>query len=443
VNWDLPASIRVERPMWDTPSPVRPTLRTWICYGLAGFLLLVAVAAHNPVPLFAAVPLLIAPLAALLLAPTGERPLALHWVENGDGPEVSIVGTIAPPSSLDARDVDVTVVVPPGLVQTRPLVVRPSKESIAFSMTLVAREPLLAQFAVPTVRWRDPLGLMSRPLPVDGLPLPVERCPREAGRLGTVRLHRTIVLPGETRSRAIGESGDFYGVRVAMPGDSPRRINWSATARSGETYSNEFSLERTGDVLVFLDARPTDLGPWMDARLMGVARAAAMAIADAFLRDRARVGLAIFGEFLTPVKLGGGRRQRYRIREALLAAEVSNVAGPSERAGFAARRFFPPGITTIVVSSLADESTRHLVLYLRRRGYPSVVLSPSPIPVADLDRWATGEERRLALRLVELVRRHQIAEVWAEAPVVDWREYWSLAGFSAFLNRGMRNRRTA
>ncbi len=358
---------------WDTPSIVHPTLRSWVCYGLAGFLLIVAVADHTPIPLFAAVPLLIAPLAALLLSPAGREPLTLRWQEKGEGPDVVVSGELIPPASIDARDVDFEVAVPPGLIETKPLTKRLSGGAIAFTTSLRAREPVLAQIPLPAVHWRDGLGLMQRPLPVDGVPLSIERCPLEAGRLGTVRLHRTIVLPGETRSRAIGESGDFYGVRISLPGDSTRRINWSATARSEETFTNEFSLERTGDVLIFLDARPTELGPWMDARLLGVARAAALGIADAFLHERARVGLAIFGEFLTPVKLGGGRRQRYRIREALLGAEVAAVAGPSERAGFAARRFFPPGITTIVVSSLADESTRHLVLHLRRRGYPSIV----------------------------------------------------------------------
>ena len=428
---------------WDTPTVVRPAARTWVCYGLAGVLLIVAVADHTPVPLFMAVPLLVAPLAALLLSPAGFEPVGLRWREEGQGSEVTVSGELTPPASVDGRDLDVEVSAPPGLIEVAPLVIERSSTRVTFSSQMRAREPVLARVAPPLVRWRDALGLMRRTLPVEGGSLPLERCPLEAGRLGTVRLHRTIVLPGETRSRAIGESGDFYGVRIAMPGDAPRRINWAATARSEDTFVNEFSLDRTGDVLIFLDARPTELGTWMDARLLGVGRAAAMAVADAFLHERARVGLAIFGEFLDPVKLGGGRRQRYRIREALLRAEIAGVAGPSERAGFAARRFFPPGITTIVVSSLADESTRHLVLHLRRRGYPSVVLSPSPIPVADLERWTSGEDRRLALRLVELLRRHQIAEVWREAPVVDWRDYWSLAGFSAFLKLGLRNRRNS
>lgn len=427
----------------EAPSVVRPSLRTWFCYGLAGLLLALGVAVHTPVALFAAVPLLIAPLAAILLSPPGQEAVEVKWQETGEGQEVVVSVELTPPPGIDVRDLDVQTTVPPGLIEREPFRMRFEEGRILLSARLHAREPVLAQIALPTVRWRDGLGLMDRALPVEGQSLAVERCPLEAGRLGTVRLHRTIVLPGETRSRAIGESGDFYGVRVALPMDSPRRINWSATARSGTLYANEFSLERTGDVLIFLDARPTELGPWMDSRLLGVARAATLGIADAFLHERARVGLAIFGEFLTPVRLGGGRRQRYRIREALLAAEVAPVAGPSERAGIAARRFFPPGITTIVISSLADESTRHLVVYLRRRGYPSVVLSPSPIPVADMEQWSSGEERRLALRLVELVRRHQIAEVWSDAPAVDWREYWSLAVFSAFLKQGLRNRRTA
>lgn len=443
MTWSALTATGPSTPVWDRPSVVRPTRRTWISYGIAGFLLIVAVAAHNPVPVFAAVPLLIAPLAALLLAPAGTEAVALRWHESGDGAEVLVNGEVVPPASVDPRDLDVDVQPPAGLVLTAPLEVHHVDSGLTFTMGLRALDPVLAQVAVPTVQWRDALGLMQRSLSVDGSPLPLERCPLEAGRLGTVRLHRTIVLPGETLSRAIGESGDFYGVRVMLPGDSPRRINWSATARSGEMYLNEFSLERTGDVLLFLDARPTELGSYMDDRLLGVARSAALALADGFLRERARVGLAIFGEFLTPVPLAGGRRQRYRIREALLGAEVAPVAGPSERAGFAARRFFPPGITTIILSSLADESTQQLVLHLRRRGYPSIVLSPSPIPVTNLARWAPEAEQQLALRLVELVRRHQISGVWADAPVVDWRNYWSLAGFSAFLKHGLRNRRTA
>lgn len=442
MNLGESATAEDTTPAWDRPSVVHSRPRTWVSFGLSGFLFVVAVAAHTPVPLFAAVPLLLAPVAALLLAPAGDEPCVLTWNESGEATEVLVTGEIAPPPSVDPRDVDFQLTIPPGLLPTRATEVTRTGRTIRFVLRLHAREPVLAQISPPMLRWRDALGLMERSLPLEGTPIPIERAPLETGRLGTVRLHRTIVLPGETRSRAIGECGDFYGVRLMVPGDSPRRINWAATARGNATFTNEFSLERTGDLLLLLDARPTELGRFLDSRLLGVARAATFAIADGFLHERARVGLAVFGEFLTPVKLGGGRRQRYRIREALLAAEVAPVAAPAERAGYAARRFFPPGITTVIVSSLADESTRQLVVHLRRRGYPSIVLSPSPVAANTINPLLSGEERALALRLVELVRRHEIAEVWSDAPVVDWRDFWSLAGFSAFMKQGLRNRRT-
>lgn len=426
-----------------SPDLARPTLRSWLCYGVAGGLLVLAVAARTPVPLFAAVPLLIAPLAALLLAPSGRTPVALGWTEAGENTTVSISGAVTVPTTLDPRDLDLEIDIPAGLTQSAPLTLRTEGPSVSFSLSLRARDPVLALLALPRVRWRDALGLVQRPLPVEGSPLPIERCPLEANRLGTLRLDRTIVLPGETRSRALGDNGDFYGVRLMMPGDSPRRINWAATARSQNVYTNEFCLERTGDVLLLLDTRPTELGAAVDARLLGIARAAGLAIADGFLHERARVGLAVFGEFLVPTPLGGGRRQRYRIREALLGAQVAKVGGPSARAAFTARRFFPPGITTVVLSSLADESTRQLVLHLRRRGYPSIVLSPSPIASLEFAPSVPADEQTLARRLAALIRRHHVAQVWAEAPVVDWQDYWSLAGFSSFLKRGVRNRRLA
>ncbi|EQD67199.1 protein containing DUF58, partial [mine drainage metagenome] len=163
------------------------------------------------------------------------------------------------------------------------------------------------------------------------------------------------------------------------PDDPPRLINWVASARAGRRLANEFQVERTGDVLIVLDARPSSLGPALDRRLLGISRAAAYGLADAFLREKTRVGLAIFGEFLTALPLSAGRTHRLRIHQLLLATEVAPVAGPAERCAVSLGRYYPPGMTTLVLSPLADEEAALLVPYLRRRGYRPVVLSPSPI----------------------------------------------------------------
>jgi len=67
-------------------------------------------------------------------------------------------------------------------------------------------------------------------------------------------------------------------------------------------------------------------------------RAAAFGLASTFLAEKARVGLATFGEYLEPVPLGTGRLQRFRIRRALQAARVAETAGPPERLAVAPGR---------------------------------------------------------------------------------------------------------
>jgi hypothetical protein len=42
--------------------------------------------------------------------------------------------------------------------------------------------------------------------------------------------------------------------------------------------------------------------------------------------------------------------------------------------------------------------------------------------------------------LMRLVRRSRVGEVWQDAPVVDWENYWSLAGFVDLMSAPVRHR---
>jgi hypothetical protein len=162
---------------------------------------------------------------------------------------------------------------------------------------------------------------------------------------------------------------------------------------------------------------------------------------DVCSSDLARVGLAVYGEFLEAVPLASGRTQRVRLRQALLAVRLTSDPGPSERCAIAMRRYFPPGVTTILLSSLADDSSGYLVPYLRRRGFPVIVLSPSPLPILTASPTLSAADEELIARIARLLRRHRIARTWEDAPVVDWEEYWSLGGLVDLLKRpGRRGR---
>jgi len=406
-----------------------------LLFGTGVVLLVTAVAERSPIPLFLALPLLLAGPAAALSAPRGPPELSLERHVEGTGDEVRIKGSMLPMSGVDGRDLDVSFVRPPGLFESSPPHLERSAEEVHFEFRWTAREPTIVVVPAPRAVWRDATGLIERAAVSDAPPLVVERYPPELARVGAVRLQRTTAIPGETPSRRIGAVGEFYGIRDAAPTDPPRRINWRASARAGRWLANEYQLDRTGDVLLLIDARRSSLGPWVDERLLSISRAAAAGIAESFLHEKARVGVGVFGEFLDIVPLSTGRAQRLRVRSLLLGARLGPADIPSERGAVSVSRYFLPGISTILFSALADEPAAELVPHLRRRGFPVVVLSPSPLPILSEHRVLSEEEESLAVRIERLARRAQVARVWQDAPAVDWEDYWSLGRFVEFLRR--------
>lgn len=409
----------------------------------AAVLLGFGVLARSPAAFLAAVPLLLAPSAAGLQAPSSTPVVRLRWSAEGSGSEVVVSGTleVAPPTR--ASDLAVALYSAQPLVARAPPLITPTEGGLSVRVEYRAAFPCLAWVPLPHVRWTDPLDLLEHPVAVDGRAIHVERFPPEIARLGAVRLRRTTLLPGETRSRRLGTSGEFFGLRPALPSDPARRINWRATARIGRTMANEFYLERTGDLLIVLDIRPTSLGAETDETLLAVARAGALGIASAFLAQKARVGLATFGEFATTVPLARGRIQRLRIARTLEATTVAPEAGPPERLAIGLRRFFPAGVTTLLISSLADEESELVLPHLRRRGFPVFVLTPSPLPLLLPGSPSNEAATSTAARLLTLLRRRRIAAVWREAPVIDWTDYWSLTPLLNYLTSPLRNPRAA
>ena len=415
--------------------------RSFLLFGAGAASLAAGVLLARPAFLYLALPLLTAPLAATLLGPQRAPTARLTWAVEGSAQEVRVAGTVTFDRPTNPRDIEIEFSTPPGLTEDRPPEVERAGSELRFILHWSASAPVVVPVPFPRAIWVDPAGLVERPVRWSPTPLVVERYPVELVHIGAVRLERTIAAPGEILSRRIGADGEFFGIRHAAPNEPPRRINWTATARTGRLMANEYQLERTGDILLLLDARPTSLGRTVDAELLALSAAAAYGIAESFLREKARVGLGVYGEFLDTVPLAGGRTQRVRIKNALLKVRLTRSPGPDERCALSLRRYFPPGVTTIVFSSLADDESRYLVPYLRRRGFPVVVLSPSALPILTARPTLSAEEEELVARLAKVVRRDRIARTWEDAPVVDWNDYWSLGGLVDLLRRpGRRGR---
>jgi uncharacterized protein (DUF58 family) len=418
------------------PAPfLRFTSLAFLLFGAGAALLIGGLVLRSPAALFLALPWLLAGPAAALGGPRGPVALRVDRTAGGSGMEVLLKGHITPKDSADPRDLELKVDRPSGLETGGPSTTHATRLALDFEYRWRVKEPTVVVVPSPRIVWRDATGLVERTTEFDASDLVVERYPPELVRVGAVRLRRTMMLPGETRSQRVGAVGEFYGLRDAFPSDPFRQINWRASARAGRLLANEYQLDRTGDVLLFLDARGTVLGPRVDERLLAISRAAAAGIAESFLREKSRVGVAVFSEFVDAAPLASGRSQRLRIRSVLLGARLGPEGVPAERGAVSVSRYFPAGVTTVVFSSLADETSRELVLHLRRRGYPVIVLSPSPLPILGEGAPLPAEDELLAARIARLARRIRVTQSWQEAPTVDWDDYWSLARFVELLRR--------
>lgn len=419
---------------------VRWTGRAYLLLGIGCVLATASAAFRSAAPLFVALPLLVAPFAAASLGARRLGRADVAWSAEGVGEDVAITGSVRGTFAGAERDLVVVPVRPPGSVPSAPLRVTRAGDHLEFSVGWKLVEPTIATVGSPDVLWRDPLGLAERPVAGERPELRLSRYPAELHRLDAIRLDRTIALPGETRSRRIGPSGEFFGVREAAPGEPRRRINWRATARLGRLVVNDFQVDLTGDLLILLDVRPASTDRATDERLLGIARAGVYGIADALFRGKVRVGYATFGEFLEALPLSTGRVHRTRVLHAVEASRLDSVAGPAERCAFALRRYYRPGLTTLVVSSWSVDPSQELVPYLRRQGYPPLLVSPSPLPILEGTGGLPPEEEALARRLEFVERQVRLADTWRFAPVVDWSDYWSLEGLARFLQRPMHRR---
>jgi uncharacterized protein (DUF58 family) len=235
----------------------------------------------------------------------------------------------------------------------------------------------------------------------------------------SIRPRRTRVYAGLIPARVGGTGTDFFGVREYQPGDAPRAINWHATARHLEgLYSNEFQQERVADVGLVLDARERTSLFHGGASIFEYSIRAAAALADAFLFQGNRVGLLVYGNYLSWTLPGYGKIQRERILQALASASVgaSTVFAGLQHLS---PRMFPPHSQIVLISPLADEDLT-ILLQLRARGYQIMVISPDPVEF-ERAQLSLSEPVDLATSVVRMERNLLILRLKrAGIQVYEW-----------------------
>ena len=238
---------------------------------------------------------------------------------------------------------------------------------------------------------------------------------REALR-ALVRPLGTQAAVGDQVARTKGEGIELAELRPFSEGDDLRRVNWWASARTGELVVNELHPERNTAVVLLLDTF-ADLGTARNP-LDECVRAAA-ALAERYLARRDRVGLLPLGGQMRWLRPASGAVQRQRIIETLLEARPLPPAGESARL-VVPTRFVPPQALVLALTPLLDDAVVTALLGLRGRGFDLAVVELPPLSYLSAVAEAV---RRLVTLERDLLRSRLRARGFA---VVEWNEGQSL-----------------
>ncbi|HSJ24848.1 MAG TPA: DUF58 domain-containing protein [Longimicrobiales bacterium] len=232
-------------------------------------------------------------------------------------------------------------------------------------------------------------------------PLRVLPAPARLDRLLPPAEPRAVA--GSHSSRFRGHGTDFAELRPYRPGDRLRDVSWATTARLGEPWVTVHHSERTGTVLLLLDA-VFSRSPRGTEALTRAARAA-WAVASAHLNAQDRVGLLALGRTTAWISPRSGRRARWLLLEELLAVG-SAAEDPHLRPRVSRRPQVPADALIIGVTSLQSRDYVRALLHYRRIGHPAaaLVIDTSDIPAGG-DGIVDATARRLWLAQREGTRQ--------------------------------------
>jgi uncharacterized protein (DUF58 family) len=297
----------------------------------------------------------------------------------------------------------------------------------SYTMAYVARPTLKGDYRIGPLRVRalDPLGLGSEDsIAVRATPLVVAPTMEHLRRV-QLGPRRTRPWFGQVTSRQIGPGLEFWGIRDYLAGDEVRRINWKASARLDHLESNEYVGERSGDVVIVLDARREAAVGTATGNAVEVGVRAALGVAERVLESKNRVGLIVQRNVLDWVPPAFGRKQLYRILDHLVHVRASGE-WPFAFVSWVLSRYFPRDALIILISPLTDHSSLDAVTDMAAQGYDLAILSPSPLVIEE-GLMPSTPEKTVAYRILALERANLLAQLRRVAQVVDWDPRTALA----------------
>lgn len=111
---------------------------------------------------------------------------------------------------------------------------------------------------------------------------------------------------GSRRLRKLGNSFEFELIKEYVPGDDYRRVNWKATARKNSLMVNNYTDERSQQVICLIDKGRSMKMPFEGMTLLDYAINATLVLSNIVLLKQDKSGLLTFGkkidQFIQPDK---------------------------------------------------------------------------------------------------------------------------------------------
>ncbi len=211
-------------------------------------------------------------------------------------------------------------------------------------------------------------------------------------------------LTGAHRSRTAARGIEYADIRAFGPGDSPRDINWRASARANELLVSQRHPDRSTHLILLVDS-------FADANIdfpaiLGESIEAAMALAESHLSASDRVGLIDLGGVIRWVTPGSGRHHLQRLVDALLATRLYHSEADRSITTVPAQAL-PGRSFVLALSPLLDRRFVDSLYTLRGAGHDVALVELLPAIDDTSSRWERTEASALALRLWRAERELQ------------------------------------
>jgi uncharacterized protein (DUF58 family) len=202
-------------------------------------------------------------------------------------------------------------------------------------------------------------------------------------------------LAAGTRARRVAGAGqELYQLRAYTRGDPLTRIDWKASARSGELISRDYSEDQHLDVLVAIDAGRLSRVRAGALNRLGLYSNAAARFAEIVTHNDDRIGLVVYAErVLASCPPARGLPAVARLRAALTQLSVQPAESDPMAAAVSIRHLLRQRALIVLLTDLDDANiAASLVRALRLLAPPHLVLVAG-VHSGEIEALARAESR--------------------------------------------------